>query len=142
MANVMVVPDKTQLRRYLEKGLTQQQVVDAWERDSGVKVSRSAIAMALARYGLESAHPRDRYEDLLPWKIKPEHMRLMDARNLRLEARRRRGLPLSSRDEKRLINWLDELEQRNAVIVYRPNTHRGFWWVTRNEDDTDIIRVD
>src|SRR6478752_7450426 len=47
-----VVPDKAQLKKYLAAGLTQKQIVEQYEKDTGIKVSRSAIGMAISRYGL------------------------------------------------------------------------------------------
>lgn len=134
------VPDQTRLRRYLEQGLTQAQIVAAWGEESNVRVSRSAIAMAIKRYGLESAHSRPRYEDTLPWKVRVEHRMKYDARMLRLEARRRRGKALSDEDLRKLTAWRQQLEDANAVVAYEPELPEGFVWVVRREDDDDIIR--
>lgn len=135
-----IVPDKTQMRSYLKAGLSQQQIAEQYEKDTGIRVSRSAIAMAISRYGLSSVRPRDRYMDMIPWQLKPEHQDHPDARLLRFEARRRRGLDLNDRELTWLTNWLDRIEHENAVIIYRPETTEGFWWLSRTEDDTDIIR--
>lgn len=134
-----VVPDATILRRYLDEGLTQAEIVEAWEKDSNVRVSRSSIGMAIDRYGLRSAHPRNRYEDLLPWKVLVEHRDHMDARMLRLEGRRRAGERLSHRDKVSLHNWLERLEAAGAVVHYDPDTPEGFHWVVPEEGDDDII---
>lgn len=137
-----LVPDKTQMRRYLSAGLTQKQIRDAWENDSGIKVSRSAIAMAIERYGLQSAHPRRRYEETLPWKVRVEHKNNNNARMLRLEGRRREGLALGDQEKRLLTQWRHKLEEAGAVIVYDPDTEQGFWWVARRDDDDDIVRVE
>lgn len=133
------VPDKTQMRRYLERKLTQQQIVDEWEKDSNVKVTRSAIAMAIKRYDLESSTPRARFEDLLPWRVSSEHRMHFDARMLRLEARRRRGGIMTEDEEKMLSSWLLRLKEQNAVVTYVPETHKGFWHVERQESDGDSL---
>lgn len=135
-----IVPDPTQMRRYLELGLTQQQIVEQYEKDTGIRCGRSAIGMAISRYGLSSSRPRDRYMDMIPWKLEPEHQQHPDARLLRLEGRRRRGRDISERDLTWLTNWLTSLEEQNAVIIYRPETVEGFWFVPRTEEDDDIIR--
>lgn len=123
-----VAPDKTQLGRYLAEGLTQQQIVDAWEADSGVRVSRSTIAMAIDRYNLRSAHSRPRYFEMIPWEVKTEHAHHNDARMLRLEARRRQGGNLTEKEARILTAWRVLLDERNAVILYDPQTEQGWWW--------------
>lgn len=146
-----VVPDPTQLRLYLERGMTQAQIVDAWEKDSGVRVSRTAIAMAIKRYDLQSAHKRPRYEDVIPWRVKEEHRMEHDIRMLRLEARRRYSAmggdqaegvrPLDDRELRWLTAWMDDLHEQNAVVAYNPNSRRGFWWVPKR-DDEHLVRVE
>lgn len=123
----------------MERKLTQQQIVDEWEKDSGVRVSRSAIAMAIKRYDLESSKPRARFEDLLPWRVSAEHRMEYDARMLRLEARRRRGMPMTDEEEGLLTSWLKRVKEQGAVITYAPETHRGFWWLERQESDGDSL---
>lgn len=136
-----IVPDSTQMRRYLDQGLSQRQIADAYEKDTGIKVSRSAIGMAIGRYGLKSSRPAERYMDMLPWDIAAEHQYLPEARLLRFEARRRRGLELADREMTWLGNWLTMLEEKNAVVTYDPRTKEGFWLVPRTpEDGADIIR--
>lgn len=135
-----VVPSKRELERYLGAGMTQQQIAEDWSEKTNQSVSRSAIGMAIARYGLSSHKPRPRYEDLLPWKVKAEHRIHADARLLRLEGRRREGKPISAQDLTWLNNWLQELDDANAVIVYDPDTEQGFWWMERTAEDDDIIR--
>ena len=139
-----LVPNKGEMRRYLSRGLTQAQIVDAWENDSGIRVSRSAIAMAIQRYGLESNRARPRYEDTLPWSIKPEHQNNHNARMLRLEGRRRRGLSLNDQEHRWLAAYKDKLKHAGAVVTYVPELDEGFVWVQRNEHDDprDFIRRD
>lgn len=136
---IQMVPNKGELERYLEQGMTQAQIVDAWESDSGVRVSRSSIGMAIERYDLRSARPRPRYEDTLPWTVLDEHTHHNDARMLRLEGRRRRGGSLTAKELRVLNAWLQLLDEKNAVIHYDPQTERGFWWVPRTEGDADIV---
>lgn len=134
-----MVPDKRRLEYYLAQGLTQQQIVDQWEKDSNVRVSRSSIAMAIGRYGLASAKPRARYEDTLPWTVRTEHKNHYDARMLRLEGRRRRGGELSEADFRHLNEWKERLREAGAVVTYEPDTAQGFWWVLKNATDADNL---
>lgn len=140
MANIQVAPTKAELELFLRKGMTQAQIVDAWEKKTGVRVSRSAVAMAISRYGLQSAHPRPRHEDLLPWHVKDEHKHNIEARMLRMEGRRRKGLPLSKKNLDWLTKWRELLEIEQAVVHYDPDTVEGFHWVKRKPSDDDIIR--
>ena len=133
-----IVPNKTQMEGYLSRGLTQQQIADQYEEDTGIRVTRSAIGMAIERYGLSSNKARERYDDLLPWRVSREHSMDTEARLLRWEARRRRGLEVPPDKLGWLDNWLKELRQKNAVVDYRPEL--GFVWVERTEDDEDIVR--
>lgn len=137
---VALVPNATWLRHHVERGLTQKQMVELWEKESGIRVTRSAIAMAMQRAEIGSAKPRPRYEDMLPWRVTKEHRMATDARLLRMEARRRRGEKLSHRDLTWLTHWREELEAQNAVITYDPATEQGFWWVPKQEGDDDLIR--
>lgn len=135
-----IVPNKTQMRRYLEQGLSQAGIVEQYERDTGIRVSRSAIAMAIGRYELKSSRPRPRYMETVPWKVEPVHRDHNDARMLRLEGRRRSGGSLSAKELRILEGWLDLLRERNAVITYEPKSKKGFFWVPREEHDDDIVR--
>ena len=139
MAPPVKVPNKTQLRHYLEKGMTQQQIVDAWEAESGHRFSRSSIAMAIERYNLNSAHPRPTYTEMLPWTIRTEHRNHMDARMLRLEGRRRAGVSLSEREQRWLDQWKADLERAGAVVHYERDTEEGFWWVPRTTEHGDDL---
>lgn len=136
-----LVPNATQMRRYLERGLSQQQIADQWAADSNKRVSRAAIGMAIIRYGLESAHSRGRYDDLIPWKVEPGHRQHKQLKYLRLESRRRRGLSLTAAELRRLESWKLALKQANAVIYYEPRTEEGFFWVNREPEDKDLVRM-
>ena len=139
MANIQVAPGKTELDRYLRKGMTQAQIAEAWEKDTGVKVSRTTIAMAIKRYELNSAHPRPRHDDMLPWHVKDEHRNHIEARMLRMEGRRRKGMPLSESDLNWLNKWRLQLDEKNAVVAYDPDHPEGFVWIPRTEEHDDII---
>lgn len=139
MAPPQRVPGKGELKRYLLAGMTQAQIVEAWEKDSGYRVSRSAIGMAISRFGLNSAHERPEYKELLPWVVSEEHRHHIDARMLRLEGRRRAGRPLNETEQRWLDKWKAELERKGAVVYYDRDTEEGFWWVPREAHHEDII---
>ena len=135
-----VVPNKTEMKHYLSRGMTQQQIADAWGEKTGTRPSRSAIGMALVRYGLKASKPRPRYEELLPWRVRAEHKMHYDARMLRLEGRVRAGKPVSQDLLDDLVAWKQRLAELDAVVHYEPDTEEGFWFVKREPQDDDIIR--
>ena len=134
------VPDRLRMEAYLKLGLSNRGIAEQYEKDTGIRVSPNAITMALQRYGLKSNNPRERYDDLLPWQLRPEHAMHTEARLLRLEARRRRGKSLSDTELKWLTNWLGYLRDANAVVTYNPDSEQGFFLVPRKDSDTDVIR--
>lgn len=137
-----IVPDATQMRRYVEAGLNQTQIVERYEEETGIRCSRSAIGMAMARYDLKSPKPRPRFDDLLPWVISNEDHRMKrDARMLRLEGRRRRGIAMSDKELRLLTTWLGDLKDADAVVAYNPNSEPGFFWVPKREGE-DLVRVE
>lgn len=129
-----IVPSKTELRRYLERGLSQSKIAAEYEKDTGIRVSRSAIGMAIARYGLKSSRDAPRYEDMLPWQIAPEHKMHKIARLLRLEGRRREGNPLSEEELRWLEGFVDDLNESGEVVDYHPSV--GFVRLKRGASDT------
>ena len=136
-----MVPSKEVLQRYADAGMTQAQMVTEWETSSNIRVSRSAIGMALARYGVVGQRRRrPRYENTVPWTVRTEHQKAYDLWMLRLEARRRLGESIDAGQLARLNSWRKDLQEQDAVIVYDPDTERGFFWVPRREDDDDIVR--
>jgi hypothetical protein len=113
--------------------MTQAQIVDAWEKRSGHRVSRSAISMAIERYDLrEYAHSRPNYPEMLPWTVSLVHRHHNDARMLRLEGRRRDGGKLHPDEARWLEGWKRELRNANAVVHYERDSEEGFYWVPRD----------
>lgn len=115
-------------------------MVEAWEKESGIRVSRSAIAMAMRRQDVDAANPRPRYEDMLPWHVLDVHKYNSQARLLRLEGRRRQGRKLNPKELQWLTTWKRELDASGAVVIYDPETEEGFHWVPRVDADDDLIR--
>lgn len=135
MSNARRVPDSDQLRAYLDRGLTHAEIAEAWLKDSGTRVSRSTVSMAVARFGLKDHSPRAhmRHSDLIPWKLEAEHVYRPEARLLRLEGRRRAGHALREDELRWVENWKQELSEAGAVIHYDPDTEDGFFWVDRTD---------
>lgn len=134
-----VMPDKTTLKRWLEvEGLSRQDVVDRVEAETGTRVSLSAVSMAMSRYGL--APRRNRWDDMLPWRVKAEHGSMKEAILLRKLGRRKAGLPNSAKNDAWLDTWLNELaEAGNPVVDYYEDTPEGFYYLPRVPEDGDSV---
>jgi DNA-binding transcriptional MerR regulator len=133
-----VVPDKTTMRRLLEAGMTHKEIAEWVYEQTGEPVARVSVTRAVERYGLQGEITR--YDDLIPWRVRTEHAHDYAARMLRMEARRRRGKKLAPEWEAKLDSWLQQLEEKHAVVTYVPDSPNGFYYVPREEGDEDIIR--
>jgi hypothetical protein len=134
-----VLPDRTELRRMKDSGMTHQQIADEVEKRTGQKVTRNAVTMAMARHGL-SGNPT-RYSEEIPWRVRQKHERHYALAMLRLYARRRRGVKLSREQEQRLTSWLGQLHENDRVVYYQADSPEGFYYVPRLPEDGDgIIR--
>lgn len=131
----------SELRRLVDKGLTQRQIADYLAEKYGEPVGRSAVSQAMSRHGLRSARPRPTYDELIPWRVLVAHDQAYAVRMLRLEARSRLGLELTKEHVQRLTKWKrDTLHDGGLVVKYHPDT--GFEYVKRREGvDGDLIYV-
>ena len=125
-----MLPDNNTLVRWVDAGMTHQQMADEVERVTGEHVSRSTVSAALSRAGLSKQTAR--YDQEIPWRVRVEHMTEYPARMLRLLGRRRAGLELTQHEADRLDSWLDALSERNLVVGYCPE-QIGFLYVTADE---------
>ena len=132
--------DRSTVQKYVEAGLTQAEMVERWLQDFGEKKSRTAFAMAISRYGITPVRSRPRYDELLPWRVKMDHLMEHEPRMLRLLARRRRGLDISDDESGMLEKWIREMHQTDAVVAYEAETAQGWFLVPRLPTDEDFIR--
>jgi uncharacterized protein (DUF2384 family) len=139
MSGYGVVPGPAELKNMLDRGMTHQEIADEVHRRTGHSVTRNAITMAIKRGGVEH-RGIDRYEDLIPWRVRDVHSRHYALAILRLEARRRRDKRLSPEEEKRLASWLAKLMRKDLVVYYEPDSTDGFYLIPRRTSDSDIIR--
>src|SRR5688500_3359250 len=96
------LPDRTTLAAWVAEDLSYREMADRLYETTGQVVTIQAFAQALKRYGLIKEPRQVRHDDLLPWVVTPRHTRLVGAKMLRLEARRRKGMPVSEKDVGRL----------------------------------------
>lgn len=140
MAREQILPDMATLRRWVEEeGLTHNQVAERVLAQTGQVVTRSAVSVALHRAGVTQV--RERYSDTIPWTLHGEDLKSYPARMLRLLARRRRDLPLSDEDTRRLDRWLERLEESSAVVAFSPTSNPSLIYVQRRATDSDEVPI-
>ena len=134
------VPDKNTLARWAAESLTHQQMADRVYEQTGERVTRAAISMALQRHGLTNNY-RHRWHEEIPWRVQVEHLRAYPVRMLRLLGRRRAGEPIAKDAEYRLDIWLRKVREENVVVAYDPDSDEGFVYVRRLPSDPADLPV-
>jgi hypothetical protein len=136
------VPDCDQLKRLVSRGLTQQEIAD-WTRENlGERVTRSAIGQALRRCGIESAHPRPRYEREVPWDLPMELQAHPVVRQLRLLGRENRGEPITDEERRRLGRLKAWLDEKGASVHYDADHSEKILFVPRRDGETYVRAPD
>jgi len=139
MAPPSLVPPKNVLDRWRRAGYTQKQMVDLTFQEYGNVVSRSAIAAAMARYGL--ADDGKRYEDYVPWRVSSEHATANPLRMLRLLARDHEGEALNTKERSMLDSWWKAMQQNEWIVGYDPDDIRGFHYIDDRFRDHDNPKI-
>lgn len=127
-----------EVRRWYEEGKTYAEMAREYAEKYNLAVSPTMFSNRRAARGWERRIARD--DELIPWDVKKEHRWNRYLVMLRVEARRRQGLPLRERDQRELEHFLEDLKETGGVIHYDPETEQGFFVVPRSERDTDLIR--
>ena len=134
------VQNETELLRWFEQGKTYAEMKRLYWEKYNLEVGISMFANFRRRRGLDLRIARD--SELIPWAVKPEHAHHHSVHMLRIEARRRAGLPLTPRQEETLEGFLRTLEDEDAVVHYDPDTEQGFFRVSRRPGiDADLVRA-
>ena len=139
MAPPKYTPDKTTFQAWLAEGLTHQQMADRVYENTGRRVTRAAITVALMGYGLTNSKPR--YKEEIPWRVKVDHAKTYPIRMLRLLGKRRAGVELSEEDNRLLDTWLDHLNVENLIVAYDPDDDMGVHYVDASYRDHDDIGI-
>lgn len=133
-----ILPSDSILAKWQDEGLTYRQMANRVYEQTGERVNPPTIGAALSRAGLTD---RVRYSDALPWDtIRTAHNHHYAATMLRYWARRKRKLPLTQEQENRLDSWLARLKEENAIVVYRPDSPDGFYYVPRKKGERGPAR--
>jgi hypothetical protein len=126
--------------QWYREGRTYQWIIDKYLEKYDIKISSGTISNWRVRLDLTDTRRITRNRDLIPWAVKREHRHLLPAEMLRMEARRREGREMREGMVERLDEWLEWLNETNAVVHYDPDTEPGWWYVPRERRDKDIIR--
>ncbi len=124
--------------RWFEENRTYEWMQQTYREKYGIETTIPMWAAFRRRKGLDRRNTRA--DELLPWKVNPEHRHLYPALMLRLEGRLRDGRPIDPVKMRRLESWKQSLAEDNLVVHYDPETEEGFFYIPREEQDTDLIR--
>ena len=130
MGRPRIVPEKAELERMLQSGMTHADIVAHVYDTTGERVSRTTVSAAISRAGLSQPQPR---HDTIPWRVKAQHLRDYQARMLRLLGRNMGGQSLNKEEGRRLTAWLEMLNDDHAVVGYDPDA--GFAYIERQPED-------
>jgi hypothetical protein len=138
MARVKI-ESETEVIQWYREGFTFKAMTEEHEHKYGRKPSVAAFQSVIRRRDLP---PRAlKGTPLIPWDVKPDHQGRWIHTQLRNEARRRAGLPLSESSASELERWKIAMEEADAVVDYRPDSERGYFLTPRRKGvDKDLIR--
>jgi hypothetical protein len=132
------IVDEAEVEKWFQQNKTYAWMRQAYLDQYGIETSISMWGNYRRRHKMKRRITRD--DNLIPWAVEEKHRFRYEVIMLRLEARVRDGQELPDREAKKLRSWLADLEEKNAVVHYDPETEQGFFLVPREEQDTDIIR--
>lgn len=132
------IQDEQEIIRWFEEGVTYEEMSRRYLERYNIETVPSLFSNFRRRRGLTRRINRD--DDLIPWAVKSEHRWAYPLQMLRAEGRRRAGMPVRESEAPRLNNWLQMLQDEDAVVHYDPETKDGFFYVRREPGDVDIIR--
>ena len=132
MAPPRFLPSDSILEKWLDEGLTHEQIRERIEHETGKVVALGTISAAISRAGLSSM---PRYRDIIPAPIREDHQGAYPHVMLRLLGRRTQGGELTADQEKRLDSWLKKLDAEDVVVAYRHDSNDGWIYVRRRPED-------
>ncbi|WP_327292430.1 hypothetical protein [Streptomyces sp. NBC_01198] len=133
------IQDKAEVLRWFEEDRPYSYMIEQYEQKYHITTTQTMWANFRTRNGIPRRIARN--DELIPWFVREEHRWAYPITMLRQEARRREGLPLTDDYAGRLQSWLDILKEEDVVVHYDEETEEGWFYVPREETDTDIIRT-
>jgi hypothetical protein len=131
------IVNEDEVMRWFRQGRTYDWMIDYYLREYGIQTTRAMWSAWRSRHNLPRRNVRN--TELIPWKVREEHRYAYPVMMLRAEGRRRAGTELTTADETRLASWKKELEERDLVVHYDPDTEDGWFLIPRSEGDDDLI---
>lgn len=139
MPRPQILPSAQEMMKMVEQGWTHQQIADWVYQQTGEKVTRGSVSVALSRAGY--ATEKNRYAEEIPWRLTGKDLKAYPIRMLRLLGRRRAGEALSDDDTKRLDSWLSQLKREQAVVAYVVDEVPHIIYVPREAGDPRDIPI-
>jgi len=128
-------PPNFWLKARLTEGLTYREIAERWNQLQGGQVTTpNAVKTLVSRQGL--ANRANRYTDLIPWRVRTEHLGHYHVKLLRLLARSERDLPIKPPERRMLDLWLKRMGT-DKVVAYDSDTAEGFFVLPRLPMDED-----
>lgn len=139
MARPQILPNADKLLEMVQSGMTHTQIAQQVEKETGYPVSRAAVSVALSRAGLTEEKPR--YAEEIPWRLQGKDLKHYAIRMLRLLGKRRAGEELTKDENTRLNNWLEKLDEADAVVAYCADSVPRIIYVPRETTDPADIPI-
>lgn len=104
-----------------------------------------AVRQAFARAKLPTARePRMNHRELIPWRVRSDHLQHTLVKRLRLYGRFQKGAQLDHVQQTTLDNWLKFMEGDNdrgvpLAVHYDYSDPEGFWLEPRRPGDRDLV---
>lgn len=132
------IQDETEVMRWFEEGMTYERMAEIYKEKYHIEITPTAFAVWRNRRGLKERNLHD--DNLMPWRVAPQHRHMHVAVQLRTEARRRAGATLSPHAAKVNEAFVRRLKEEGLVVHYDPNTPDGWFFIPREACDSDIVR--
>ena len=137
MGGASKIVDEQEVLRWFEEGKSYNWMCNEYLTKYNIETVNTMWSNFRSRRGLPRKIARN--DDLIPWAVNLEHRQLYPLAMLRLEARRRDNFTLKSADTLRLDSWRESLRQSQTVVHYDAETEQGFFYIPREDIDTDLI---
>jgi hypothetical protein len=138
-----LLPAYSRLAELRDQGLTHQEIADKLSEETGERIARSTVSVALKRSGESKSH-RPRFKETIPWTVPVRFGAEYPVRMLRLLGRKIQDLPMSEAESARLESWMLDLETRNLIVGFcpqAPDDAPGFYYIPASARDHNDLAV-
>jgi hypothetical protein len=128
------LPSKSVLERWYNDGMNYAEMARRHNKATNQNLTRQAFFQACKRLGISEPANFD-HSAVLPPNLRPEHTKLYDTQMIRKWDARRQGKVYGHREDQKINGWLANLNDAKAVLLYKPNTQKGWHTVPRLPSD-------